>query len=270
MSNLRLRDSIMTVSTVWRRAFADAVLAPGRFRRVMPEFRKISDMLFHPGISDFDVSQLPAPDSTIGMLPVSPGYGGMPAQDLYALLRVVRWIQPRRVFEIGTFQGVTTAHIALNCNAEIYTLDLPREQASQAKGYNENDLGLLRPREEIGRAYRQFNADGRIHQLFGDSRTFDYSPHLGAMDFVLVDACHLFDYVISDSRMALRLLAERGVILWHDFGNSRDVVRALRKMATTTSIVHLEGTALALHARNISLPTRVLAAAGYAPAQKVA
>ena len=270
MSSLRLRDSIMTMSTVWRRAFADAVFAPTRFRRVMPEFRKVSDMLFHPGIGDFDVSQLPAPDSTIEMLPVSPGYGGMPAQDLYALLRVIRWIQPRRVFEIGTFQGVTTAHMAINCDAEICTLDLPRDQASEVEGYSENDLHLLQRREEIGQAYRPFNSDSRVHQLFGDSRSFDYCPYLGLMDFVLVDACHLFDYVTSDSRIALRLLAERGVILWHDFGNSRDVVRALRKMATTIPIVHLEGTALALHARGISIPARALASAGYAPPQKVA
>jgi hypothetical protein len=45
----------MTVSTVWRQAFLDALIAPRRFRRVMPEMRKLSDMLYHPGIrSQFD------------------------------------------------------------------------------------------------------------------------------------------------------------------------------------------------------------------------
>ena len=270
MSSLRLRDSIMTMSTVWRRAFADAVFAPKRFRRVMPEFRKVSDMLFHPGIGDFDVAELSAPESAIQMLVTSAGYGGMPSQDLYALLRVIRWFQPRRIFEIGTFQGVTTAHMAANGKAEIFTLDLPRDLAVDVTHYTQSDLRLLQPREEIGIAYRPFNADGRIHQLFGDSRTFDYSAYLGSMDLVLVDACHLFDYVVSDTRNALRLLGDRGAILWHDFGNSRDVLRALQSVAKMTPIVHLEGTALALYSRGIALPTRTLAPTSCSAPQEVA
>jgi hypothetical protein len=270
LSHLRIRDSAVTVSTVWRRAFTDALFAPRRFRRLMPEFRKLSDMLFHPGIGDFDVAELPAPESAIQMLATSAGYGGMPSQDLYALLRVIGWLQPWRIFEIGTFQGVTTVHMAANCKAEIFTLDLPRDLAADVAGYTQSDLQLLQPRQEIGRAYRAFNADGRIHQLFGDSRMFDYSAYFGSMDLVLVDACHLFDYVISDTRNALRLLADRGVILWHDFGNSRDVVRALQSVAKTTPIVHLEGTALAVYSRGIALPTRTLAPKPCSDAQQVA
>jgi len=225
----------------------------------MPEFRKVSDMLFHRGIGDLDVAQLPTPAVPLAMLPIAPGYGGMAPQDLYALLRVVRWVQPRRVFEIGTFQGVTTAHIAVNCDAEIYTLDLPRDMATEIRDYNPQDLALLQTRQEVGRGYRRFNEDGRIHQLFGDSRTFDYSGYLGTMDLVLVDACHLFNYVISDTQHAFKLLGERGAILWHDFGNSRDVVRALQSLVHNVKIVHLQGSALALSTRGISLPDAAVA-----------
>lgn len=227
-------------------------------------------MLFHPGIADFEVAHIPPPERAIQMLVTSAGYGGMPSQDVYALLRVVRWIQPRRVFEIGTFQGVTTAHVAVNCNAEILTLDLPRDLARNVEPYTENDARLLQSREEIGSAYRSLNTDGRIHQLFGDSRSFDYSGYTGSMDLVLVDACHRYDSVISDSRNALRLLSDRGAILWHDFGNSRDVLRALQTVATTIPIVHLEGTALALYTRGIALPMQSLASGNYSAEQKVA
>lgn len=253
MAKLRIRDSLMTLSTVWQRSVVDAVMNPRRFRKVMPEFRKVSDMLVHPGIGSLEVGDLPAVADPVKLLSLTSVYGVMPAQDLYALLRVVRSLQPKRIFEIGTFRGVTTAHMALNSNAEIFTLDMPRDMAAGLKGYTESDRALLQTRENIGLAYRPFNSSSRIHQLFGDSRTFDYAPYYGSMDLVLVDACHLFDYVMSDSRNAFRLLNERGIILWHDFGSGREVVRALQVLAKEYAIAHVEGTAIALHCRGLSL-----------------
>jgi len=243
----------MTVSTVWRHTFLDAIVAPRRFRRVMPQMRKLSDLLHHPGIQSLEVSDLPAPQTPVQMLSIAPGYGGMPAQDLYALLRIVLWIRPRVIFEIGTFQGATTAHLALNSDAQIYTLDLPRDMATDLKGYTSSDAALLQARDQIGGFYRQSNHDGRIHQLFGDSRSFDYRAYYGSADLVLVDACHLYDYVISDSNQAFRLLGPRGVIVWHDLGNSRDVLRALQKISRESRVYHVEGSAIAFHPRGVSL-----------------
>jgi len=231
------------------------------------EFRRVSDMLFHPGIGSLELRQLPAADVPIQMLSISADYGGMPAQDLYALLRIVQWLQPRRIFELGTFQGTTTAHLALNSAAEIYTLDLPRELASDLQGYAARDLALLQMRAEIGTAYSPFNSDGRIHQLFADSRSFDYQPYSGTMDLVLIDACHVLEYVMSDSQNAFRLLSEKGAILWHDFGNSRDVMRVLRKLAKKSPIADLEGTALALYSRTVPLPKESGESIGVSTAQ---
>jgi hypothetical protein len=140
----------------------------------------------------------------------------------------------------------------VNSTAEVYTLDLPRELATDLAGYSSQDAALLQPREAIGRAYRDFNANGRVNQLFGDSRTFDFRPFRGTAEFVLVDACHLYDYVLSDSRQALQLLGGRGVVVWHDFGASRDVTRALKRLAREVAIVHVEGTFLAAHFRGCS------------------
>jgi Methyltransferase domain len=245
--------SYATVATVWRRAFLDALIAPHRFRRMMPEFRRISDMLFHPGIASLHLAQIPAPQEPVQMLTIGSGYGGMPAQDLYVLLQVVHWLKPKRIFEIGTFQGLTTAHMILNSDAEIFTLDMPRDLATHVSGYSQEDMKLLQPREDIGKRYRAVSCDGRVHQLFGDSRKFDYGPYQNSMDLVLVDACHLFDYVMSDSRNAFKLLRETGAILWHDFGNSIDVNRACKLLAKQEPIFHLEGTWLALHVRGASL-----------------
>ncbi len=248
----RAWNAIITLSTVYRRVLLDAVVAPRRFKVTMPEFRRVSDILFHPGIASLQISQIPMAGESVQMVELDSGYGGMTPQDLYALLRVVRWIKPKRIFEIGTFNGVTTAHLALNSDAKIYTLDLPRESAVNLRGYSSRDLALLQPHEEIGKAYRRFNTDGRIEQLFGDSTTFDYRSFQGSMDLVIVDACHLFDYVMSDSRIAFDLLAEKGAIIWHDFGNALDVTRALRVLARRWPLFHIEGTWLAIYVRAAS------------------
>ena len=249
-----VRNSITTVFTVWQRTFLDALLSPRRFRKMMPEFRRASDMFHHPGIDSLEVGQFPSHELPVRMLSLHGAYGGMPPQDLYAVLRTAQWLQPRRIFEFGTFQGVTTAHLALNTGAQIYTLDLPREMAGNLRGYTARDLALLQSRQEIGWAYAAGNSIGRIHQLLGDSRSFDYGPYLGSIDLVLVDACHILDYVLSDSQNALQLLGASGAILWHDFGNSQDVMRALRRLAPRYPLFHIEGTALALHCRGLRLP----------------
>lgn len=245
----RVREALEIATTVWRRAFFDAVLSPGHFRQSLPEFWRASSMLFHRGIASLPLAQVPASDTHIRML--SSGWlpGATPPQDLYALLRIVRWLQPRKIFEIGTSQGITTAHMALNSEAEIYTLDLPHELAGDLRGYSAGDLRLLQPQLDIGTHYRPFNEHGRVHQLFGDSRAFDDRIYQGAMDLVLVDGCHVYEGVLADSEKAFRLLGENGAILWHDFANLRDVTRAVKRVAKSHTIFHLEGTWLALYVR---------------------
>ena len=249
----RLRDAVEIVSTVWRRAFVDALMSPRRFRLTAPEFWRASAMLHHPEVSSLRVSQLPTSENNIQMLSSGWPLGGMPPQDLYALLRVVKWIEPKRIFEIGTFRGITTAHLALNSDAIVYTLDLPREMAANLDGYSPGDLKLLQSSAEIGSTYRQLNMNGRIRQLFGDSRLFDYEPYRKSIDCVLVDGCHVYDGVLSDSERAFDLLADRGVILWHDFANLRDVTRAVRFLAKKRPIYHIGGTFLAMYVRGTSV-----------------
>ena len=243
----RIRETAEIVATVWRRAIADAVVSPARFRVAAPEFWRVSNMLFHPGIISLPLSDIPSSEKPIQML--SSGWlpGGTPPQDLFAILRVLRWLNPRRIFEIGTSEGITTAHLAMNSEAEIYTLDLPRELAGNLKGYSLGDLSLLQPRDQIGRAYQPFNRNGQIRQLFGDSRTFDFTPYRRSVDLVFVDGCHLYEGVLSDSRNAFDLLGDSGIILWHDFAGLRGVTRAVKRLAKDRPIYHIEGTWLAMY-----------------------
>jgi hypothetical protein len=252
------KKAVTTVGRVWQRAFLDALVSPRQFRRTMPELRRTCDSLFHPGIADIGPWEVPGSDA-VQILPMDRGYGGMPVQDLYATLRVAQWVKAAKIFEIGTFNGRTTAHLAVNTPAEIYTLDLPRDLAADLHDYNEEDQELVRSRDQIGTCYRGHNEDGRIQQLFGDSRTFDYGPYAGAMDLVIVDACHLYEFVVSDSRHAFDLLGDSGAVLWHDFANSLDVTTAVCELAAQHTIFHIEGTWLALYVRGERLKQELLA-----------
>jgi predicted O-methyltransferase YrrM len=122
--------------------------------------------------------------------------GNVAVHELDIICRLVRHAQPRRIFEIGTFNGRTTANMAACCAADIYTLNLP---------VSGTDLGIC------------FRGNPRVTQLLGDSATFDYAPYLGAMDFVFVDGDHSREYAASDTAWALRLAAPGATILWHDY-----------------------------------------------------
>jgi hypothetical protein len=253
LKTMRLRDGFTTLGTVWRRAFLDAVLAPSKFRVSLPAFRRTSDMLFHSGIGTLHPSEIPSDGRPLHILPSDWGPGDMPIADLYSLLRIARWVQPKKIFEFGTYRGVTTSNLAANVDAQICTLDLSRELAGNLAEYSAGEKDLVLPECEIGTAYLHTNRDGKIRQLFGDSRSFDYRPFHKTADLVLVDACHLYDYVISDSQNAFQLLGDRGAILWHDFGNLLDVNRAVRTLAQEHRIFHIAGTWLALYVRGMSL-----------------
>ena len=85
----------------------------------------------------------------------------MPPQDLCALLRVARWIAPSRIFDRG-HPRARRPRISRSIDAEIYTLDLPREMAGGLDEYIPKEAALLQPKGAIGRHYRN-ESFGRIH-----------------------------------------------------------------------------------------------------------
>jgi hypothetical protein len=93
-------------------------------------------------------------------------------------------------------------------------------------------------------------AAARIHQLFGDSARFDWSPHLGKAGLVFVDGSHAYDYVIADSDTALRLIAQKGIVIWHDYGVWEGVTRALDEIEARRrlGLRHVRGTSLVVKA----------------------
>lgn len=167
--------------------------------------------------------------------------------ELRALCALVRWRNPRIVFEIGTYRGGTTLMLAANSTATIYTLDLPPEGHVDYVAPQVNDPTLDVFPETPGACFRNTVYEDRIRQLYGNSRSFDFSPYHGKTDLVFVDGAHDYETVLNDSMHAFNLLVAGGTIVWHDYSDyAPGVIRALSTVANRFRLIHLEGTSLAV------------------------
>lgn len=136
------------------------------------------------------------------------------------------------LFEIGTFDGRTTINLALNSpsGCSVYSLDIPPDQGTKFK-LAEGEFHMVdKPRP--GARYEKYSrlypaAVSRIHQLLGDSATFDYSPYRNSCSLVFVDGSHAYEYAVSDTRAAMTLVRPGGMVLWHDYGIWAGVTKAL-------------------------------------------
>lgn len=172
--------------------------------------------------------------------------------DLFWLCLITRIVEPKRIFEIGTSQGVSALHFALNSPEEsrVFTLDLPRE-------------GSIRPvlsttlmdREQIKEwhgsqpIFMSKRENRKITQLFFDSARFDFSDFRGNVDLFFVDGAHSYDYVRSDTEHALECCHSGSVVLWHDYGRYgvNGVSKYLHELAKIRQVCRLPGSAVAMH-----------------------
>jgi predicted O-methyltransferase YrrM len=147
---------------------------------------------------------LPGVESILVTTPVSELYRPrdmvVPLPELLTLAGICRYLKPQRIFEIGTYTGSSTLVMAINTpdETEILTLD-------------------LEPSERIGSVFRDKPNSSKVHQLYGNSLTFDYSPYERSVDLVLVDANHSYECVSSDTEKAFAMLRPGGVIVWDDY-----------------------------------------------------
>ncbi|MFA5795150.1 MAG: class I SAM-dependent methyltransferase [Candidatus Brocadiia bacterium] len=172
--------------------------------------------------------------------------------EIMTINKLITRHQPRRIFEIGTFDGRTTINMAVSAPAEakIHTLDLPKEQISTTKLPIVQGDKLYIDKNRSGSRYIGRPEANKITQLYGDSATFDFNPYFNSIDFVFIDGSHAYDYILNDSRIGLKLLRNnRGIILWHDYGVWEGVTRALNELlagnADFKELKHIEGTSLA-------------------------
>lgn len=181
----------------------------------------------------------------------SPGIN-TPMDELAYLALMARIIQPKALFEIGTFRGRTALNFALNspAEAEIFTMDLPPEERDSGKARaTENDAAVIRA-SLTGIDYREKPGSEKIRQLFGNSLTFDFKPYYGRMDMVYVDGAHDYEAVKSDTLNALKMLKPGGWLMWDDFGyygEYNGLMRAIFECVPQDQVIQVESAPLAIY-----------------------
>jgi len=126
--------------------------------------------------------------------------------ELICLMGVVKKRSPKRLLEIGTYNGNTTLQMGNNTSEDtvIHTLDLPEDQL---------DFILEK------RRYIETLVEKKIVEHYGDSKNYDFNHFTkeGLLDFVFIDGDHSYASVKIDTEKTLEALAPGGCILWHDY-----------------------------------------------------
>jgi predicted O-methyltransferase YrrM len=145
--------------------------------------------------------------------------GSLTLSEVSSLCHLMAARRPHKVLEIGTFRGATTLNLALNAkDAEIHTLDLPPDVDPATTRFDTADVRIIRAR--AGYAWEGRPEALRIHQHRSDSATFAFETIGGGVDFCLIDAAHSYAYVRQDTAKVLPLMADEGLLLWHDYGRN--------------------------------------------------
>lgn len=178
--------------------------------------------------------------------------GGTSLNELLILACATRVLQPKKIFEIGTFTGRTTSALILNAphDAEIITLDLPatsNHSNAPGDGCLTTDMELIEKRE-LGSFIQRLHLEGRCRQVLCNSLEFDPLPHEGTVELGFIDGAHTQPFVQNDTLKMAMMMSERGLVFWHDYGgkgNFRPLANYLENLSRQIPLYRVAGTSLA-------------------------
>ncbi|MDY0145267.1 MAG: class I SAM-dependent methyltransferase [Kiritimatiellia bacterium] len=205
-----------------------------------------------PTVPSIPASQIINDATTVHLSRIADVAGNITPTELMIIAAFVKQRQSAICFEIGTFDGRTTQNIAANQppGGQCFTLDLPQEGAeSAALPLASGDKTYIN-KPASGARIAKHDHPSQITQLYGDSATFDFAPWHNKVDLMFVDGSHSYEYVLSDTEAAWKMVKPGGLILWHDY-DSRwwpGVTRALNQLQSAdprfAEIRNIENTAL--------------------------
>ena len=142
--------------------------------------------------------------------------GMMHVNDLEALAGLLLSHKPKLIFEIGTYLG-NTSDFMLQLLPESRVVSIAYVNPAMrlfGKSYNNSELA----REQVG-SMIDASRRSRFTQLYGDSHKLE-APKLvaqfGRFDMMFVDGDHSGAGVKQDTKLAMGMLAENGLLAWHD------------------------------------------------------
>ena len=162
----------------------------------------------HVRVEDFPVvSQaqvLAVPNSFTVFAAGDPNFG---LAELGLIASLLKSTKADRIFNLGDADGQATLNLAANSDsdAQVYTL-LARPGVTPAEP-----------------PYHKTRYQGRVVEISGNATEFENSDLHGTFDFVLIDAGLERSKVMSDSRLALKLVRNgSGMIVWRNVAKPGD------------------------------------------------
>lgn len=252
-----LAELLDGLSCISLRSAVLALRQPSEFRRYISHCLKKYDESVGNGLPSQN-PVTPAEDMTV-TIPAYHSGGGMSFDELVVVARVVKVLKPQVIFEMGSYKGLTTSVFILNSDpkTQVFTLDLPSNPAEAAVLPGDKELIADRSLASTTTALGL----SRYTQLLCDSMQFDPTPYADTVDLGLVDAAHDLVHVKNDTVKMARMMSDRGLVLWHDYGGKgclRPLARYLEQLSKRCPLYRIRNTSLAWgHAHELKVALAV-------------
>jgi len=184
---------------------------------------------------------------SIMLRPFAGRFGTLKRYELSVLCAVAKHTGAKRLFEFGTFDGLTAWHLAANCGpaARVWTFDLPLDHPARTSARHDRTIGKIHG-VTVGSRFADTPEAERIEQLYGDSMEFEPEPYRQLMDFCFIDASHEYANVCRDTENALAMTRPGGIIFWHDYSRWwPGVQKCLDELSQRLPVFRMAETALA-------------------------
>lgn len=184
---------------------------------------------------------------TIECKPFASRLGNIAMYELQVLCAVAKQMGARRLFEFGTFNGLTTWHLAANCGsaAQVFTLDLPLDHPARFANGRDHTVDTSNA-IVLGEHFQSTLERVQVIQIYAESLAFDGTSYRGSFDFCFIDASHEYHHVCRDTENALAMVRPGGVIFWHDYSRWwPGVQRSLDDLSKTFPVFRVANTSLA-------------------------
>jgi len=193
-----------------------------------------------PGIDNVKVELLNLYQRKLGL--------SIDAHELMVLCANERFVEAKNVLEIGTYDGNTTLNLAANVSAggHVTTIDLPADWDQQFVYDVPESRWNVTNLQRVGAQYQNTPYADRIRQVLGDSAKVDFGHLDPPFDMIFIDGNHFRDYVKKDTENALQHLRPGGVVVWHDYGDIKDVSKVVDEAARHITAYVVRGTRLAV------------------------
>lgn len=198
------------------------------------------------GVAEVKEVLIPGPGTELGEVGSAEYY--------QTLATLAKTLQPKTIFEFGTYLGVSAYTMALNSppDCRIYTVDLPDAALpGMVPGLNRQDQNhVTKSRFRVGEAFLRSSRRHQVIQIREDSMTFHAEQCATNVDLVFVDGGHSLPVITKDTENAFRILSPNGAILWDDYFHLYpDVVTYLDDLAEQYPLHGIPGTNFVLYSR---------------------